>query len=205
VAYLGTASKMLGPGVRLGWAVLPGDWVEDVVSGQRVTTRGLDVTSQLTFARFLDSYGYDRLVRSQRARYRRRVADLAATLAATGPYRTSGISAGGHVLVSLPGKPGFTGPEVERAVCAAAARRGLRLVGLDELRHGPTPRPPAIVLGYTRASAFAWPPQLEAFQASLRDVFSPSAVPRATSHDAGADPPRARQAAREARWLNRPT
>ncbi len=47
---------------------------------------------------------------------------------------------------------------------------GLLLVGLDVLRHGPAPYPPAIVLGYTRPSAFAWPPLLERFLGILRDV-----------------------------------
>jgi GntR family transcriptional regulator/MocR family aminotransferase len=166
VAYLGTASKILGPGIRLGWAVLPEGWVREVRRVQEVVTQGLDVTSQLTFAAFLESYGYDRLVRARRATYRRRVAELVAAIDAGGPFTTSGIAAGGHILVSLPDRPG-----VERAVVDEAARRGLWLVGLDVLRHGADPYPPAIVLGYTRPSAFAWPPLLDRFLGILRDVI----------------------------------
>jgi GntR family transcriptional regulator/MocR family aminotransferase len=166
VAYLGTASKILGPGIRLGWAVLPEGWVREVRRVQEVVTQGLDVTSQLTFAAVLESYGYDRLVRARRATYRRRVAELVAAIDAGGPFTTSGIAAGGHILVSLPDRPG-----VERAVVDEAARRGLWLVGLDVLRHGADPYPPAIVLGYTRPSAFAWPPLLDRFLGILRDVI----------------------------------
>jgi GntR family transcriptional regulator / MocR family aminotransferase len=165
VAYVGTASKILGPGVRLGWAVLPEGWVDEVTRAQDVATQGLDVTSQLTFAAFLDSYAYDRLVRSRRATYRRRVAELVAELAAGGPFATSGIAAGGHLLVSLPERAG-----VEQEVVDVASGRGLALLGLDSQRHGPRPYPPAIVLGYTRPSAFAWPPLLSRFVEILRDV-----------------------------------
>ena len=166
VAYVGTASKILGPGIRLGWSVLPDGWVGDVRRAQDVATQGLDVTSQLTFAAFLESYAYDRLVRSRRAAYRRRVAELVSALDAGGPFTTSGIAAGGHLLVSLPADV----DGVEQAVVREAARRGLSLVGLDVLRHGPTAYPPAIVLGYTRPSAFAWPPLLARFVELLRDV-----------------------------------
>jgi GntR family transcriptional regulator/MocR family aminotransferase len=166
VAYVGTASKILGPGVRLGWCVVPDDWVAAVAGVQAVTTFGLDVTAQLTFARFLDGYDYDRLVRARRARYRRRVGELVQTLQETGPFATSGIAAGGHILVSLPDVPG-----AERALVEAGARRGLALLDLDSQRHGPEPRPPAIVLGYTRSSAVAWPPVLTTFQDLLREVF----------------------------------
>ena len=124
------------------------------------------MTSQLTFAAFLESYAYDRLVRSRRAAYRRRVAELVSALDAGGPFATSGIAAGGHLLVSLPTDV----DGVEGAVVHEAARRGLSLVGLDVLRHGPEPNPPAIVLGYTRPSAFAWPPLLSRFVELLRDV-----------------------------------
>ena len=89
--------------------MLPDGWVADVTRAQDVATQGLDVTSQLTFATFLDSYAYDRLVRSRRATYRRRVAELVDALAAGGPFTTSGIAAGGHLLISLPDRPASSG------------------------------------------------------------------------------------------------
>ncbi len=68
-----------------------------------------------------------------------------------------------------PGLP--AGPAgVEQEVVDEAAERGLALLGLDSQRHGPSAYPPAIVLGYTRPSAFAWPPLLSRFVELLRDV-----------------------------------
>ncbi len=60
VAYLGTASKALAPGLRLGWMVLPG-WLARAVAAR--VAGGVGVVDQLALADLLDSGGFDRQVR----------------------------------------------------------------------------------------------------------------------------------------------
>ncbi|MEU1848039.1 PLP-dependent aminotransferase family protein [Streptomyces sp. NPDC019990] len=162
VVYLGTASKSLAPGLRLAWAVLPPDLVEEVVAvkGGVDTCGTLD---QLTLAEFLGSGAYDRHVRAARLRYRRRRDALAAALAARAPKaRVTGIAAGLHVVVRLP-------PGTERPVVQAAHWQGLAVHGLSRYRHPEAVVEPvdALVVGYGTPPDHAWSGALDALCAVL--------------------------------------
>lgn len=50
VAYVGTASRALAPGLRLGGAVVPHDLVEPVVHAKLHADHGTDALGQLTLA-----------------------------------------------------------------------------------------------------------------------------------------------------------
>ncbi|MGW0881776.1 MocR-like pyridoxine biosynthesis transcription factor PdxR [Streptomyces sp. NPDC002671] len=157
VAYLGTASKSLAPGLRLGWMVLPPSLVEEVTSAKG----GADTVGapdQLTLAEFITSGAYDRHVRSSRLRYRRRRDALAAAVSDRAPgVRVTGISAGLHAVLRLP-------PGTERSVIQAAAWQGLALHGLAFHRHPEAVTEPvdALVVGYGTPSDSAWGGALEA-------------------------------------------
>jgi GntR family transcriptional regulator / MocR family aminotransferase len=143
VAYAGTASKSLVPGLRLAWLVLPGDLIGDVVAAKRAAFRLSSSLDQLTLAEFIGSGGYDRQVRRARIGYRRRRDRLVAELGRRAPQvRVTGIAAGLHALVVLP--PGAD----EQAVVAEGARRGLALQGLAEFSAGAQPHDPAVIVGY---------------------------------------------------------
>ncbi|MER7829092.1 PLP-dependent aminotransferase family protein [Streptomyces sp. NPDC095602] len=157
VVYLGTASKSLAPGLRLGWMVPPRHLMEEVLAAKGDLEWASSSLEQLTLAEFLTSGAYDRHVRGVRLRYRRRRDQLVAALAERSPHiRVTGIAAGLHAVLELP-------PGSERAVLRAAALQGLALQGLDAFRHPDTPPGrDALVVGYATPTDSAWPGALEA-------------------------------------------
>ncbi|GAA5059013.1 MocR-like pyridoxine biosynthesis transcription factor PdxR [Streptomyces similanensis] len=158
VVYLGTASKSLAPGLRLGWMALPPSLAEEAAAAKgAMETCG--VLDQLTLAEFLASGAYDRHVRSARLRYRRRRDALVEALAARAPdVRATGIAAGLHAVLRLP-------PGTEPAVVRAAAWQGLAVYGLARFRHdraAVTAPDDALVVGYGTPPDHAWTAALDA-------------------------------------------
>ncbi|MFC3578373.1 PLP-dependent aminotransferase family protein [Streptomyces yaanensis] len=162
VVYLGTASKSLAPGLRLGWMVLPPALAEEAVAGKGgIDTCG--VLDQLTLAEFITSGAYDRHVRAARLRYRRRRDALVRALATRAPdVHVTGIAAGLHAVLRLP-------PGTERTVVQAAAWHGLRVHGLRRYRHEGAAVEPldALVVGYGTPPDHAWAGTLEALCKAL--------------------------------------
>ncbi|MFI5696790.1 PLP-dependent aminotransferase family protein [Kribbella sp. NPDC051586] len=125
VAYAGTASKTLAPGLRLGWLSLPAWLVEPMAQAKLMDDRGSPVFDQLAFADFVARGEFDRHLRRMRPRYRLLRDTLVDELAARIPeLEPVGVSAGLHVMTFLP--PDLT----EDAVGAAASERGVGVYGL---------------------------------------------------------------------------
>ncbi|MFF2924105.1 PLP-dependent aminotransferase family protein [Streptomyces celluloflavus] len=165
VVHLGSVSKSLSPALRLGWMVLPGRLVDDVLAAKGAREMWSGVVEQLTFADFLTSGAYDRQLRRMRRIYRQRRDRLVATLADRAPHvRVSGIAAGLHAVLELP-------PGTEQDTLRGARRQGLALAGLTPYRHPDTTMPArdGLVLGYGTPTEHAFTAGLDALCLALPD------------------------------------
>jgi GntR family transcriptional regulator / MocR family aminotransferase len=143
VAYAGSTSKTLAPGLRLGWLVVPDHLLDAVTAAKESDDLGTPVVEQLALADFLERGQLDRHLRRTRAVYRSRRDALVGALQRLLPDCTpAGVAAGLHLVVHLP-----AGTD-EQAVLDAARTRGLGLSGISE--HRVEPGPPALLLGYGR-------------------------------------------------------
>ncbi|MGO4442504.1 PLP-dependent aminotransferase family protein [Mycobacterium sp. 2YAF39] len=157
VIYMGTASKSLAPGLRLGWLVLPDRLVESVARQKGDTEETSGFVDQLAMAEFIVSGSYDRHIRTMRAEYRRRREQLVAAVAASSPTtRVAGMPAGLHV--TLEGS----------ALSGHRAWRRLGVQVLDFYRHpGMDGERDGVVIGYASPAPSAWSAALDALTAQL--------------------------------------
>ena len=143
VVYVGTASKVLSPALRLAWLLAPADLVADIARAKLQADRGSPISDQLAFARFVECGAFDRHLRRTRQIYRRRRDALVAALHTHLPrLRLRGVAAGLHLMIEL------ANDVDEQAVLAAAARRSIRVYGLSAYRARPLAAPPGLVVGY---------------------------------------------------------
>ncbi|MEU5001017.1 PLP-dependent aminotransferase family protein [Streptomyces sp. NPDC021622] len=163
VIYMGSVSKSLSPGVRLGWLVLPEHLIDDVLAAKGEREAWASVIDQLTLADLIESGHYDRHIRRMRQRYRRRRDQLVDALAAHAPHISpTGVAAGLHAVLRLP-------PGTEQSTTKAAAWQGLALDGLADFRHpdATMPAPDGLVVGYSTPPEHAYGAALEALCRAL--------------------------------------
>jgi GntR family transcriptional regulator / MocR family aminotransferase len=147
VVYLGTASKTLAPGLRLGWLGLPSSLIDGVVEAKLLDDLGSSTIEQLALARLIETAAYDRHLRKVRRRNRARRDALVAAVAENLPEaQVSGISAGLHALVRLPR------PLDAQRLLVEAGRRSLGVYPLTLHMIDPPAQTDAIVLGYASLS-----------------------------------------------------
>jgi GntR family transcriptional regulator/MocR family aminotransferase len=146
VIHAGSLSKSLAPGLRLGWLVVPPALRDAVVAARSRGDRFTTSIIQATVAEFVQRGDLDRhLRRTRRSYHQRRDALIAALRRHLPACRMTGISAGLHVLVRLPG-----GTDATR-LAATAARHGILVQPLDRYQAGPARgRSSALVMGYSR-------------------------------------------------------
>ncbi|MFG1934596.1 PLP-dependent aminotransferase family protein [Mycobacterium sp. NPDC048908] len=143
VVYVGSTSKTLAPGLRIGWMVLPADHVGAVTFAKGLADTGSSVMDQIAFTGLLTSGGYDRHLRQMRRRYLARRNALLEALSEHLPEATVlGAAAGLHLTVRFPDRI-RTAELVDRA-----ARMQVRVEALAPCYADPDSAPPGLILGY---------------------------------------------------------
>jgi GntR family transcriptional regulator / MocR family aminotransferase len=142
VLYIGSASKRLTPGMRLGW-MLPPSWMSwALISAKAIEDAGSEIVGQLALADFIARGELERHLRRMRLRYAQRRQTLLAALAHHLPDWRPAAGVGGlHLLALLPAHTD------EPALIAAAARGGVGIEGLS-LHSYTGDCPPGLVLGH---------------------------------------------------------
>ena len=143
VVYVGSASKTLAPGLRIGWLVLPSELVAPLTQRKALADMGNSVMDQIAFAKLLTSGGYDRHLRQMRRRYASRRNVLLQALSRYLPEATVlGAAAGVHLSVRFPDGFGID----ELVSRAAQMRVGVEPLALCYARRSSAP--PGLLLGY---------------------------------------------------------
>ncbi len=143
IAYLGSASKTLAPGIRLAWLVVPHEHLDAILLAKRYSDICSPIIEQAALARMIGSGAYETHVRAARRRQRGHRDALLEALATHLPdARIEGVAAGLHAVVRLPR------PFVTDLLTDAATARDLKVYPLSLWRADPPPETTAIVLGY---------------------------------------------------------
>jgi GntR family transcriptional regulator / MocR family aminotransferase len=104
VAYTGSTSKTLAPGMRLGWLIPPTTMHADLLAAKHAADLGSPALPQMVLARLISAGDLEQHIRKVRKRQRlRRDALLAAVRVLMPRARIRGVAAGLHLLISFPG------------------------------------------------------------------------------------------------------
>ncbi|WP_433260010.1 PLP-dependent aminotransferase family protein [Actinosynnema sp. CS-041913] len=145
VAYTGSVSKTLAPGMRLGWLIPPRDLHADLVAAKHASDLGSPALPQLVLAQLIASGELDRHIRLVRTRHRARRDALLAGLARHLPaVEVQGAAAGLHLLIT------FADDLDDTDLADRIRAAGVRVHPLSW--HRQRPGPPGLVLGYAAHS-----------------------------------------------------
>jgi GntR family transcriptional regulator/MocR family aminotransferase len=144
VAYAGSTSKTLAPGMRLGWLVPPGPLREDLIAAKHAADLGSPALPQLVLAHLIATGELEHHIRQVRKRQRaRRDALLGALREYLPGARVQGVAAGLHLLITFPELAGQVG---DTGLAERIHRAGVLVHPLSW--HRQRPGVPGLVLGY---------------------------------------------------------
>lgn len=141
IVHLGSVSKVLAPGLRIGWMIAPAGLRGELVRRRWASDLGSPVLPQLTLATLIDDGTFERQLRVLRVRHKAR---RDAAMVAIGRYfagcTVSGVAAGLHLVIELPA-------HIDDAALAERARaEGIDVHPVS--RHRFAPGPPGLLIGY---------------------------------------------------------
>jgi GntR family transcriptional regulator / MocR family aminotransferase len=146
VCYAGSVSKLLAPALRIGWLLVPPDYLRAVVAAKRDADLGNGVLAQFVLARLMESGALEQQLRFLRARHRRRRDAMIAALRRSLPGAVvHGAAAGLHLMVT------FGESISDTDVAREALARGVKVQPLSW--HRQLDGPPGLVLGYAARGA----------------------------------------------------
>ena len=145
VVYVGTLSKVLAPGLRLGFLIVPDHLIDAARAVRSALDRQVSLPLQATVSEFIGNGHLGAHIRKLRQVYAERRLALLEALdrVGRGLFRVSGAATGVHMLGSLP-------PEVDDvAVAREAQARRIGVEPLGKYHVDPTShRRPALLLGF---------------------------------------------------------
>ncbi len=146
--YLGTFSKTLYPGLRMGYMALPLELVDAFSRARSIMDGHTPQILQLTLARFMEDGHYHTHVRAMRKLYAGRREVLLASLVKRLDGVVQAVRPPGGLQIPCLLQPGWT----EEKTLRLAERAGLRLPGLSRLYAGEF-KQPGWLLGYGSLTA----------------------------------------------------
>ena len=143
--YVGTLSKVLAPGLRLGFLIVPDELVDAASAVRSALDRQVSLPLRATVAEFIGNGHLGQHIRKLRLVYAERRAALLEALESIGAgmFRISGAATGVHVLGELP--HGIDDIAVARK--AHARRIGVEQLAAYKMRTD-VPTRPALLLGF---------------------------------------------------------
>jgi GntR family transcriptional regulator / MocR family aminotransferase len=162
VLYIGTFSKILCPGLRLAYMVVPRPLLDAFIAARIVADRQSPVLEQAATASFMADGHFARHLTRMRSVYRERQEALVNALRTrlAGLLRAEAAETGLHLVAWLPRTMS------DEAVSRAAAKVGIEAQPLSRFRIA-LPGPPGLVLGFGGVPVPAIRPAVDRLAAAL--------------------------------------
>jgi GntR family transcriptional regulator / MocR family aminotransferase len=143
VIYVGTFSKILSPGLRIGYVVLPTELIEPFKKVKWYTDRHHSSLEQLILTRFMKEGHFDRHIRKMKRIYKQRREALVVSLKKHfHDCEILGHAAGMHLVVELPTV------EIGKELIQWIQKHGVLIYSVDHYALVKNTHPNKVVLGY---------------------------------------------------------